>query len=99
MKKAYSILLIIEPALSSIIKALFLKLQVINDDYLLLLACKNTVVVLLDNDGWIISEILYIFFYVNRINQWYLSNNESSRHPICFDVVRPKKYLQTLIWL
>ena len=44
--------------------------------YSLLLACKNTVVILLDNANWIISKVLYIFLNIDLINLWYLSNNE-----------------------
>ena len=55
--------------------------------YLLLLDCTNTVVILLDNAGWIISEILYIFLNVNGTNQWYLSYNEASRHLIYFKIL------------
>ena len=50
--------------------------------------CKNTIVILLDNAGWVTSEKLNIFVNVNRINQSYLSKNETSRHPICFNLVK-----------
>ena len=43
---------------------------------------EYTVFILLNNAGWIISEILYIFLNINRINQLYFSNNEASRHPL-----------------
>ena len=48
------------------------------------LACKDAIVILLDNAGWIIGKILHIFFNVDWINQWYLFNNEASRHSIYF---------------
>ena len=59
--------------------------------YLLPLACKNTFVILLDNAGWIIRKMLYILFNVDRINQWYSSKNEASRHSIYLQIVRPNK--------
>ena len=43
---------------------------------------KGKKVFSLINAGWIVSRILYIFFYVNQINQLYLSNNEASCHHI-----------------
>ena len=48
--------------------------------YLLLLACKDYQRNIID------------IFNVDRINQWYLSNNEASRHSIYFKVARPNKY-------
>ena len=64
---------------------------------MLLLACKKTVVRLLDNAGWIISEILNIFFNGNRINQQYLPKIEASRHVIYFKVVRLTNYFKNSI--
>ena len=46
--------------------------------------CQN-IVFSLKNSGWIVREILYTFYYVNRINQWYLSNDEASRNHIYFN--------------
>ena len=38
--------------------------------------------------------MLYILFNVNQTNQWYLSSNEASRDPVCFNVVCPHKYFK-----
>ena len=64
---------------------------------MLLLACKKTAVRLLDNAGWIISEILNIFFIGNRINQQCLPKTEASRHVVYFKVVRLTNYFKNSI--
>ena len=50
------------------------------------LSSNNIVFITISNAGWIISKILYIFFNVDRINQWHLSKNEASRHSIYFKI-------------
>ena len=61
---------------------------------LLFKAYKKIVVILLDNARYIISKMLYILFNVNQTNQWYLCSNETSRDPVCFNVVCPHKYFK-----
>ena len=46
--------------------------------------------------------MLYIFFHVDSINQWYLSNNEVSHRAIDFKLVGPNKFFQVYsreVWL
>ena len=49
--------------------------------YLLLVVCKNTAVILIDNTGWIISEKLYIFKWKSN-KSVVLCNHEASRRSI-----------------
>ena len=54
------------------------------------------VFILFNNAGWIMSEILYIFFNINRINQLYFSNNKASRHPLYLKLRMNVTYAFTL---